>query len=64
MAVATAGLVAILAAAGPSSSKASDRRGPAGRGALLVGAASRSVLPLVGDGLDYLDAGFPDRQDP
>jgi hypothetical protein len=30
---------------------------------LKVGAASRSVLPLVGGTLDYLAAGFPDRSD-
>ena len=31
---------------------------------LLVGAASRSVLPLVGGSYDYLAAGFPTRDDP
>ncbi len=35
-----------------------------GPGIVLAGAASRSVLPLVDGSLDYLDAGFPDRQDP
>jgi hypothetical protein len=35
-----------------------------GRDMVLAGAASRSVLPLVDGSLDYLDAGFPDRQDP
>lgn len=29
-----------------------------------MGAASRSVLPLVNGSLDYLQAGFPDRLDP
>jgi hypothetical protein len=38
--------------------------GGCGRGIVLVGAASRSVLPLVDGNLDYLAAGFPDRQDP
>ncbi|MGK2928374.1 MAG: hypothetical protein ACSLFO_02235 [Acidimicrobiales bacterium] len=35
-----------------------------GVGTVLVGAASRSVLPLVDGSLDYLSAGFPDRADP
>jgi hypothetical protein len=35
-----------------------------GQGNVLVGAASRSVLPLVNGGYDYLQAGFPDRSDP
>ena len=33
-------------------------------GNLLVGAASRSVLPLVSQSYDYLSGGFPDRLDP
>ncbi len=37
---------------------------PPGQGNVLVGAASRSVLPLVDGSLDYLDAGFPNREDP
>lgn len=39
---------------------------PRGCGGNMVfaGAASRSVLPLVDGSLEYLDAGFPDRQDP
>jgi hypothetical protein len=35
-----------------------------GQGNVLVGAASRTVLPLVGGSHDYLGAGFPDRSDP
>ena len=35
-----------------------------GKGNVLVGAASRSVLPLVNGSLDYLQAGFPGRGDP
>jgi hypothetical protein len=35
-----------------------------GQGNALVGAASRTVLPLVGGTHDYLGAGFPDRSDP
>ena len=31
---------------------------------MLVGAASRSVLPLVDGSYDYLDAGLPDRTEP
>lgn len=41
-----------------------ERAAPPGRGNVLVGAASRSVLPLVDGSLDYLAAGFPDRDDP
>jgi hypothetical protein len=37
---------------------------PPGQGNVLVGAASRSVLPLVDGSLDYLEAGFPGREDP
>ena len=36
---------------------------PPGQGNVLVGAASRSVLPLVDGSLDYLKAGFPGRGD-
>ncbi|MDX1734044.1 MAG: hypothetical protein R3228_06750 [Halioglobus sp.] len=39
-------------------------KAPAGKGNILVGAASRSVLPLVDGSLDYLNAGFPGRDDP
>jgi hypothetical protein len=39
-------------------------KAPPGQGNVFVGAASRSVLPLVESSLDYLDAGFPDRDDP
>jgi hypothetical protein len=35
-----------------------------GQGTVLVGAASRTVLPLAGGSHDYLGAGFPDRSDP
>ncbi len=38
-------------------------KGPPGKGNVLVGAASRSVLPLVEGSLDYLQAGFPGRHD-
>jgi hypothetical protein len=34
-----------------------------GQGTLLVGAASRTVLPLVNGGYDYLKPGFPGRND-
>ena len=36
----------------------------AARATVRAGAASRSVLPLVDGSYDYLDAGFPDRDDP
>jgi hypothetical protein len=36
---------------------------PPGEGTLLVGAASRSVLPLVDGSHDYLEAPLPGRQD-
>jgi len=36
----------------------------ASAGKVKVGVASRSVLPLVGGSLDYLEAGFPPRTDP
>jgi hypothetical protein len=36
---------------------------PPGQGTLLVGAASRTVLPLVNGSYDYLKAGFPARND-
>ena len=36
--------------------------GGCGSGIVFAGSASRSVLPLVGGSLDYLNAGFPDRQ--
>ena len=38
-------------------------KSPPGQGNVLVGAASRSVLPLVDGSLDYLQAGFPGRGD-
>jgi hypothetical protein len=50
------------AAFGPSI--AEERHEGLGAGMVLAGAASRSVLPLVDGSLAYLDAGFPDRQDP
>ena len=53
-----AALVALPALAGPKD------KAPPGQGNVLVGAASRSVLPLVEGGYDYLKAGFPDRSDP
>ncbi len=34
-----------------------------GQGTLQVGAASRTVLPLVNGSYSYLEAGFPDRND-
>ncbi len=34
------------------------------QGNVLVGAASRSVLPLVDGGYEYLQEGFPGREDP
>jgi hypothetical protein len=43
----------------PAGAKQSDR----GRHPLKVGAASRSVLPLVGGSYDYLAPGFPARGD-
>jgi len=36
---------------------------PPGQGTLQVGAASRTVLPLVDGNYDYLEAGFPPRGD-
>jgi hypothetical protein len=53
------GSVALAGAAPGQKSKA-----PPGKGNVLVGAASRSVLPLVDGSLDYLKAGFRDRGDP
>src|SRR5512145_2792861 len=63
-AVAAIALVAVVvpAAFGPSAASASPE--PPGPDTLLVGAASRSVLPLVDGNLDYLAAGFPARSDP
>lgn len=48
------------AAAGPPAAAQS----PPGAGIVRVGAASRSVLPLVDGSLDYLNAGFPARDEP
>jgi len=48
----------------PTALAASAKKSPPGPGNVLVGAASRSVLPLVDGSYDYLDAGFPDRTDP
>jgi hypothetical protein len=42
---------------------AADHEWPVG-GLVFAGASSRSVLPLVDGGHDYLDAGFPTRTDP
>jgi hypothetical protein len=53
-----AALIAVPAVAGPKD------KSPPGKGNVLVGAASRSVLPLVEGGYGYLEAGFPDRSDP
>lgn len=50
-------MVAGTASAAPPST-------PPGRDTVLVGAASRSVLPLVEGTYDYLAPGFPDREDP
>jgi hypothetical protein len=36
---------------------------PPGEGTLLVGAASKTVLPLVNGGYGYLEPGFPGRHD-
>ena len=49
--------------ANPVLAKPGHKAAP-GQGNVLVGAASRSVLPLVDGGYDYLKAGFPDRSDP
>jgi hypothetical protein len=43
---------------------APGHKAPPAQGNVLVGAASRSVLPLVDGGYGYLAAGFPDRSDP
>jgi hypothetical protein len=51
------------AASQNASPKAVPPADPPGQGTLLVGAASRSVLPLVDGGYDYLKAGFPPRKD-
>ena len=42
---------------------AASAASPPGEGTLLVGAASRTVLPLVNGSHDYLEAGFPGRHD-
>jgi len=60
-------LVAVIATAasartGAEKSPAHARAGQ-GSGTVLVGAASRSVLPLVDGSYDYLSEGFPDRLD-
>ena len=47
---------------GVDHSRAEAKAGP-GSGTVLAGAASRSVLPLVEGGYDYLSEGFPDRHD-
>src|SRR4026209_2404315 len=44
-------------------SRAAPPTSPPGGGTLLVGAASHTVLPLVNGGYDYLEAGFPARND-
>jgi hypothetical protein len=60
-----AGLACVLAAPAVAASAAPHRPpAPVARATLLVGAASRSVLPLVDGSLDYLGAGFPGRDDP
>lgn len=67
--VACAVLLAVLLAWPMSAALAKGKshkpkKSPPGRGNVLVGAASRSVLPLVDGSYDYLAAGFPDRSDP
>jgi hypothetical protein len=49
---------------GRSAIAAPNEKAAPAEGNVLVGAASRSVLPLVDGSLDYLWAGFPDRSDP
>ena len=63
-AIAAIALVAVVAPAAFRPSAASASPEPPGPDTLLVGAASRSVLPLVNGSLDYLAAGFPARSDP
>jgi len=54
-----------LAVSIPAAAKSGPKgKAPPGQGNVLVGAASRSVLPLVDGSLDYLQAGFPGREDP
>ena len=47
-----------------ATSEAAPRKEPPATGNVLVGAASRTVLPTVEGGYDYLQAGFPGRNDP
>lgn len=54
-------LALVAPAGGAVQQKASERHRPTRH--LRVGAASRSVLPLVNGSLDYLDAGFPGDDD-
>ena len=46
-----------------SFSASSATAAPPGEGTLLVGAASRSVLPFVNGSLDYMKAALPGRAD-
>src|SRR6185503_13383258 len=60
----TAFLLAITAAAFGYLLSASDVTAAPPGNTLFVGAASRSVLPLVSGSLAYLQAGLPSRSDP
>ncbi len=59
------GAVCQFATSSPAAARSGPKStAPPGQGNVLVGAASRSVLPLVEGSLDYLEAGFPGRDDP
>ena len=60
-----ASIVAVLALGVASGTQArpGPKASPPGQGTLQVGAASRTVLPLVNGGYDYLAEGFPARDD-
>jgi hypothetical protein len=60
-----ASIVAVLAlgVAPGTQARPGPKASPPGQGTLQVGAASRTVLPLVNGGYDYLAEGFPARDD-
>ncbi|HSQ69068.1 MAG TPA: hypothetical protein VLM41_03210, partial [Steroidobacteraceae bacterium] len=53
----------MLGATPVAHSKSGRGESPPGQGTLQVGAASRTVLPLVDGGYEYLAEGFPARDD-
>ncbi|MEJ2522655.1 MAG: hypothetical protein P8080_07220, partial [Gammaproteobacteria bacterium] len=57
-------LALVLASGAADARPGQNGKAAPGQGNVLVGAASRSVLPRVDGGYDYLQEGFPAREDP